>query len=254
MAADLEFQDSNFRFFTTSPTPPLLWFLLITLPFGAGCLLIFVPIVDAQEPDGQRLGEPYIAGFVTRSSPTGSDLSFRGDKIPSLSIDGSTGGGLKIGAYFQPLKHVFGGEVEFFGIGGSLNAPRTMAGGVTRFVDQDLYLINGMFNLLARYPGDLIQPYVGAGAGISLAIFNGDIQSAGGQHGSHTAGGLAVQALAGIRLKFTQHFFGFAEYKHFLAAFDTEECEGSGKDEKCRPFYQFNFQSHFATVGIGFTF
>lgn len=235
-------------------TAPFLWLILITLPFGAGVIFILVPPADAQDSDELRLGEPYVSAFLTRSSPIGGDISFRGDEIPSLSIDGGTGGGLKVGAYVRPYKRVFGAELDIFGNGGNLTAPRTTNGGATRFVDQNLTLINALLNVLARYPGDLIQPYVGAGAGISLGIFDGDIQSAAGRHGSYSTIGFAAQGLAGVRLKLTEHFFGFAEYKYFVALFDTKECQGTGEQEQCRPFYKFDYQSNYATVGVGFTF
>jgi len=243
MAADLTLQVAA-RLKTAAPAPsaPLFWLILITLPLSAGMLALLALPAEAQDPDEQRFGEPYVAGFFTRSNPFGGDLSFGGDKIPSLSIDNGTGGGLKVGAYFNPVNRVFGGKLDLFGNGGKLTAPRTTSGGVTRFVDQDLTLINALFNVLARYPGDLIQPYVGIGAGVSLGIFDGDIQSAAGRHGSYSAIGFAAQGLAGVRLKITEHFFGFAEYKYFAAMFNTKECQDNEKEEQCRSLYKFDYQ------------
>lgn len=90
---------------------------------------------------------------------------FANETFRGTNIKGSAGAGLKAGVYPGATGGVLGLEGEFFGHGGKLKTP----GGAFPSADANLLVLNSMLNLLARYPGDTIQPYVGAGIGVSLA-------------------------------------------------------------------------------------
>ena len=209
----------------------------------------------AQEREEQRFAEPFVSAFITQSHPTRGTYSYLEDEIPSLTIGSGTGGGFKAGAYARPYNYAFGAEFEGFLHGGTLSAPQTTIGGVTRFANQDFTMVNGMFNFLARYRGDFIQPYVGAGVGLTAIFTDGLAQSAGGlQSGSHGLLGGAAQAIVGARLVVTQHIYFFAEYKYLVSFSDLDHCESDEKNDDCRVLNQLDYQSHYTTVGIGFSF
>ncbi len=74
-----------------------------------------------------------------------------------------------------------------------------------------------MVNLLARYPGDTIQPYVGAGIGVSVAQLR-DVNfqtKSGAMTGKAGYVAFAYQFLAGVRAYVQKTVFLFCEYRYF---------------------------------------
>jgi hypothetical protein len=169
------------------------WFIVLNLP-----MLIVCPIAELDAAETEESSEPlpkewYVSGFLMRSYPIGGTLKFDGDKIPDTSFDRAIGGGLKIGV-FPSAKSIFGAEVEASGHGGSITAPQTVLGNTVRSAQLDMTLFNFMVNALARYPGDIIQPYVGAGLGLSILGMDGHTQSSAGIRESDSLLGLTLQA------------------------------------------------------------
>jgi opacity protein-like surface antigen len=211
--------------------------------------------VFAQTAENRPSVIPYISAFLTQAQPTAGNFSYKEDNIPALTIDGGTGAGLKVGAYIRPLNYGLGFELEAFGHGGRLSAPKTTNGGVVRFANQDFTMVNVMGNVLLRYRGDLIQPYLGAGAGLATTFLNGQAQSQGGlQSGSHGLLGFAAQVIAGARLIVTQHLFLFAEYKYLVSYTEVDHCTDEERKKGCPVLNELEYQSHYATVGVGFSF
>jgi opacity protein-like surface antigen len=237
------------------------WFIVLNLP-----MLIVCPIAELDAAETEESSEPlpkewYVSGFLMRSYPIGGTLKFDGDKIPDTSFDRAIGGGLKIGV-FPSAKSIFGAEVEASGHGGSITAPQTVLGNTVRSAQLDMTLFNFMVNALARYPGDIIQPYVGAGLGLSILGMDGHTQSSAGIRESDSLLGLTLQGIIGVRLLVTHHLFGFAEYKPALFfGKEGDGCTVCGryschKKANCTPHpaHSLNFQSHCVAVGIGYRF
>jgi len=228
-----------------------LWFLSVTVSF-LGPLLAEGVSRAQEEPEFK----PYVSAYLVRSQPTGGNYFYLEDHIPSLTVESGTGGGAKLGAYIHPFSYALGLELEAFAHDGKLSAPHTTQGGVTRFANQGFTMVNVMGNLLLRYPGDLLQPYVGGGVGLAWLFTHGEVQSKGGlQSGSHGLSGFAAQAIAGTRLVLTEHIFMFAEYKYLVASMNLDHC--SDQDRKAAPCPVLNelhdFATHYMSVGIGFS-
>jgi opacity protein-like surface antigen len=238
------------------------WLILLNVP-----MMIFCPVAGLDSAEAEETAEPlpkewYVSGFLTRSYPIDSLLKVNGDKIPDTKFDGSLGGGLKIGG-FPSSKSVLGGEVEVSGHGGSITAPRTVAGNRVRSAQLDTTVFNFMVNALARYPGDFIQPYAGVGLGFSVLGLDGQTQSSSGIREPDGFAGFALQSLIGVRLLVTNQFFGFAEYKHALfSGEEGDRCLRCSRYGGCRripncttpPLHSLNFYSHCVAVGVGFRF
>lgn len=233
------------------------WFIILNLP-----ILIVCPIAELDAAETEESAEPlpkewYLSGFLMRSYPIGGTLKFDGDKIPDTRFDSATGGGLKIGA-FPSSKSVFGAEVELSGHGGSITAPQTVFGNTVRSAQLNMTVFNFMGNALARYPGDVIQPYAGVGLGLSILGTDGRTQSSAGVREPDSLVGLTVQGIIGVRLLVTNHLFGFAEYKPALLFGKEGDGCGSGKYRRTnctpRPTHNLNSQSHYVAVGVGFRF
>lgn len=87
-----------------------------------------------------------------------------------------------------------------------LNPPSTITRTGTLQLDESrLRLVTAAFNLIARYPGDVLQPYVGVGAGAFYFSSNGQID------GRRFVPGLNL--LSGLKILVTEEFGFFVEGK-----------------------------------------
>lgn len=95
----------------------------------------------------------------------------------------------------------------------------------------DLNFIVGAAHVLVRYPGDMVQPYIGAGPAVvhgrlsSLATtipFVGAIRT-----DTQTATNIGLSGVGGLRLRFSQHVGAFLEYKYIRADLEFDQVEGS---------------------------
>lgn len=174
---------------------------------------------------------------------------FANETFRGTNIKGSAGAGLKAGVYPGATGGVLGLEGEFFGHGGKLKTP----GGAFPSADANLLVLNSMLNLLARYPGDTIQPYVGAGIGVSLAQLRDLNFRTNSGVGAGKAGDIAFayQFLAGVRAYVQKKVFLFGEYKYFGSSYDWKSETASGG---AGPTTSLTFQTHLAIAGLGVSF
>jgi len=242
-------------YFPVVPSPTFL-IVLVQVPLALIVCFDALSVAEAQESGHPLTNEFYVGAFATRSNPTGSDISLGGDKIPQASFSSSTGGGIKGGIFPKFFRSYLGGEIEAFGHGGTIRAPQTVSGGVTRSADLNMAVVTVIGNLIARYPGDLFQPYVGAGLGWSYIGLSGRTQSSAGLRTSpDQTFGITVQALVGLRLILTNHFFGFAEYKYAYTYGEGDDgCDSANKSCQPLPIHALDFQRHYISLGVGFRF
>lgn len=191
----------------------------------------------------QRKTEFYGAFSILGTIPKDEDLTVNGTTIFDTNVKGSAGAGLKAGIFPKFAWGVFGVEGEVFGHGGTLSASQAQS---------DLTVINFMVNVLARYPGEIIQPYIGVGVGVSAdRLRDANIQVAGSQLTGKTGDGTgAFQFLGGVRAHVTKQVFIFGEYKRFGANY-TWESEGISTGS---PSVKFDFRTHIVSGGIGISF
>lgn len=212
-----------------------------------------VPAQDAEVKNARKT-EAYIAPYLLGTFPIDRNLSVGGSGLGNAlfsgtNIQGSAGAGLKAGVYPGAMGGVVGLEGEVFGHGGKLKTP----GGVFPSADANLLVINSMINLLLRYPGDTIQPYVGAGAGVSYAQlrdFNLQTNFA-AVSGKAGDAAFAYQFLAGARAYVNKHLYLFGEYKYFGSAYDWKSESPSGGSG---PTTSLTFRTHIVAAGFGVTF
>jgi hypothetical protein len=188
--------------------------------------------------------EFYGAFSILGTMPKDENLTVGGTTIFDTNVKGSVGAGLKAGIFPKFAGGVFGVEGEVFGHGGRVNAPGQVQG--------DLTVINFMVNVLARYPGEIIQPYVGAGVGVSAGqLRDANIQVVGLQlTGKASDGAGAFQFFGGVRAYVTKVIFLFGEYKYFAANYKWES-EGISTGN---PSVNFDFRTQIVSGGIGISF
>ncbi|MBL8044298.1 MAG: outer membrane beta-barrel protein [Nitrospira sp.] len=212
--------------------------------------------VSAQESEvkSARKTEAYFAPYLLGTFPIDNNLSIGGngganETFRGTNIRGSGGAGLKAGVYPGAMGGVLGLEGEFFGHGGKLKTP----GGTFPHADADLLVLNWMVNVMARYPGEVLQPYVGAGAGASLANLR-DITlqtSSGTMTGKAGDVAFAYQFLAGMRTYVNKNVYLFGEYKYFGSTYDWKSESSSGVSG---PTTSLTFRTHIVALGLGLTF
>ncbi len=201
-----------------------------------------------------RKTEAYIAPYLLGTFPVDKNLSigghgFSNETFRGTNIKSSGGGGIKAGVYPGATAGVLGLEGEFFGHGAKLKTPA----GAFPSAEANLLVLNSMVNLLARYPGDIIQPYVGAGIGVSVAQLR-DINfqtRSGVMTGKSSDVAFAYQFLAGMRAYVQKKVFLFGEYKYFGSSYDWKSETASGS---AGPTTSLMFRTHLAIAGLGVSF
>ncbi|MBS0169045.1 MAG: outer membrane beta-barrel protein [Nitrospira sp.] len=198
--------------------------------------------------------EWYVSLYMQGSHPLNRPLRFQEDPFANTDVQGGLGGGLKIGFFPAFTGRVIGLEADLSGLDGKVNAPVTTIGGVTRSANFRLQSINVMANLLLRYPGDVVQPYIGVGAGLSGG-FARDLnlqQSAIGVVRENAAdGAFAYQFIGGLRANVGESLFLFTEYKYFVANYQWESEFANGSRG---PSFTLNYRTHLIAGGLGFHF
>ncbi len=124
------------------------------------------PVPTADATPAQDKTEFYVSLYIQGSHPLNRPVRLQDDPFTNTDVRGGLGGGLKVGVFPAFAGRMVGLEAELSGLDGRVDAPTATTGGVTRSANFRLQSINAMANLLLRYPGEVIQPYIGVGAGI----------------------------------------------------------------------------------------
>lgn len=220
------------------------------------CSVFWIDPVQAQEGGttdntsvSNKKTEVYIGIYVLGTLPQDKNLSVGGTEIQQTSVSGAVGAGGKAGVFPAFGRGYLGLEGELFGYGGKVNAPQTFTSGGLTQAQGNLTIVNAMVNLLARYPGELIQPYAGVGFGVSAASVTDATIQVGPMAltGESNDAAFAYQFFAGARAYITKKIFLFGEYKYFSANYKWE-AEGGG------PTTTLDFRTQIVSGGVGLSF
>ena len=198
--------------------------------------------------------EVYVSLYMQGSHPLNRPVRLQDDPFTNTDVQGGLGGGLKVGVFPAFAGRMIGLEAEFSGLDGSVDAPSRTTGGVTRSATFRLQSINVMANLLLRYPGEVIQPYIGIGAGLSGGFardLNLQHSTIGVIHENAADGAFAYQFLGGVRANVSERVFLFTEYKYFVANYQWESEFPNGSHG---PSFTLNYRTHLISGGLGFRF
>jgi opacity protein-like surface antigen len=208
----------------------------------------------AQTATSEQKTEFYVGLFMQGSMPNDRPLKLADDPYTNTSVQGGLGGGLKFGLFPTFTAKAVGLELELSGLTGKVEAPTQTSGGITRSASARLNQINAMGNLLFRYPGEILQPYVGVGAGLSGGFarsLNLQNSSIGAVNENAGDGAFAYQLIGGLRGNVSEHLFLFSEYKYFVANYQWESEFPSGAHG---PSFTLNYRAHIVSGGLGFRF
>ncbi len=183
---------------------------------------------------------PYIGIYGGIGIPeTFDNVKGKGDAsgltFSDLKLKSGPMAGIKFGLFGptnDPVASWFGIELDASYIRTKLKAQdvRLSAPGfsLTGPIDESkLDFITGALHLLVRYPGQVVQPYIGAGPAVIHARSSDvTVPGAGTLFTSGSATSLGLSGVAGIRLLFSQHVGAFFEYKHIRSALEFESLKG----------------------------
>lgn len=210
-----------------------MWHLLFV------CILL-APVAVPPSVQGAEFGDIDLSVYMLGSWPRDQNVYNQGATVPA-SIQQGFGAGLKVGLFPHFTNRVIGIELDSFGHGGALSFPNSANGQNNGTGRSNLLILNTMFNLVARYPGEVLAPYVGIGAGWSHGTLLNPNITGRADKDFDTAHALGHQYLAGVRAMISPKVFIFGEYRYFSANYHWE---GLAVD----------FRAHYGLFGVGLHF
>ncbi len=210
------------------------------------CCLCFRDVARAGE-----FGDVELSAYALSSWPRDQDIFNQETTVPA-SIQEGFGAGFKVGLFPSALHRMVGLEMDSNMHGAALSFPNITKGRNHETGRSDLLIINTTFNLILRYPGERIRPYIGAGIGWSHGTLLNPNIAGRDDKDFDTARAFTHQFLGGIQvlLSPTVHLFGkdrpysfflFGEYRHLSSDYHWE---GLAVD----------FRTHYGLVGAGLRF
>jgi len=220
-----------------------------------GLLALLIPIVLFTP---QAYGESYVAGQFGVTFPqslgngTTTQDGIGGLDISDQSLKSSALVGAKLGHYFTKARwmgietglsyttpHVEEGSITFSGPGGSVTSP-TLSGLSQRIITWDI-------DVIFRYPGYRLQPYLGIGPSLFFASLNGPTAPPG-----QSATSIGFNVEGGLRYYITRRWALFGEGKYNWARMDYSS---NHSDPNADPFgFRATYSALGLSVGISYHF
>lgn len=206
-------------------------------------------------PGGQafpaEFGDVELSVYALGSSPRNQNIFNQETTVPA-SIEEGFGAGLKAGLFPAALHRMVGLELDSNMHGAAIAFPNLAKGQHNATGRSDLLIMNTTFNLILRYPGERIRPYIGAGIGWSHGTLlnpniagrdDKDFDSA--RAFTHQfLGGAQVILHPRVPLFKTQQpvaIFLFGEYRYLSSDYHWERLA-------------VDFRTHYGLLGIGLRF
>ena len=209
---------------------PVLFPLLVALMI----VLLQLDLVAAAETADIGLGLYSLGTF-----PSDQGLVAKEGNPSDTRITNGVGAGIKVEVFPHYLGNIIGIGLESFGHGSEITFSSSASAGST--ASTNLWIFNSMANLILRYPGKTLVPYIGVGGGLSDGMLtHGNIPGRSDRdfEGSWTFG---YQFLGGVQGNLTEKVFLFSEYKYFSANYHWKQLA-------------LDFRSQYVLFGIGLRF
>jgi len=198
-------------------------------------------LVGARGPaSGAEVGDIELGFYGLGSWPIDKPV-FNQGMVHEASMRNGYGAGIKVSLFPNFTGRIVGVEIDSSGHTGAFSFPGRGTGAQTGASRSDLLFFNTMINLLVRYPGERIQPYVGVGGGWSDGILLNPNIAGRSDQDFETAWTLGYQFLGGTRINISPRLFFFGEYRYFSANYHWE---GLALD----------FRTHYGVAGVGLRF
>jgi opacity protein-like surface antigen len=187
-----------------------------------------------------EFGDVELSGYALGSWPRDLAIFNQETTVPA-SIQDGFGAGLKVGLFPAALRRMVGLELDSNMHGGAISFPNVANGQNNGSGRSDLLILNTTFNLILRYPGETVRPYVGIGIGWSHGTLLNPNIAGRDDKDFDSARALGHQFLGGTQVLLSPKIFLFGEYRYFSANYHWE---GLAMD----------FRTHYGLVGVGLRF
>jgi opacity protein-like surface antigen len=199
--------------------------------------------------------EGYIAGQIgallrsnlTNVEESGGGLVVSPHHLGDVKLATSPLLGVKAGYFIPGSLQWLGGEAEYYKTSPDRIAqtvPDKTSGGGRVFDAMHIEMNTLAFNLIARYPGERLQPYLGAGLGLFWAKAAPGGLAPPGEVSSFSTG---LNILGGLRFFVTKSLAVFGEYKYNRATLDFPQGTGSSG-------FKGDYHPQHVVLGIGYHF
>src|SRR5262245_25465463 len=183
-----------------------------------------------------EFGDIDLSVYALGSWPLDQNITNQGSTVPA-SIKQGFGAGIKVALFPKALHRILGLELESNGHSSALSFPN----GTNGTARSNMLILNSMLNLIVRYPGEVVRPYLGIGAGWSSnALLDPNIVGRNDQD-FESAHALGHQYIAGLQLAVSPKLFVFGEYRYFSANYHWDSLA-------------VNFRSNYGLIGVGLRF
>lgn len=187
-----------------------------------------------------EFGDVELSVYALGGSPRDEHI-FNQGTIVSGSIRESFGAGLKVGLFPAALHRIVGLEIDSNVHSGALSFPNLADGQRNETGRSDLLLFNTTFNVVLRYPGETVRPYVGGGIGWSTAVLLNPNIAGRDDDDFGSARSFGHQYLGGMQVLLSPRVMLFAEYRYFSADYHWTSLA-------------VDFRVHNALMGVGLRF
>ena len=198
-----------------------------------------------------EFGDVELSAYGLGAWPRDVNIFNQETTVPA-SIQEGFGAGFKVGLFPSALRRTVGLELDSNVHGTAVSFPNVANGQNHGTGRSDLLIINTTFNLILRYPGERIRPYIGAGIGWSHGTLLNPNIAGRDDKDFDSARAFTHQFLGGIQvlLSPTVHLFGkdrpysfflFGEYRHLSSDYHWEGLA-------------IDFRTHYGLAGAGLRF
>ncbi|OAI46411.1 hypothetical protein AYO43_06300 [Nitrospira sp. SCGC AG-212-E16] len=213
---------------------PLVLTAFISLSFALIIVLLQPGLVVAAETADIDLGLYSLGAF-----PSDQGLFAQGGNPSDTRVTNGVGAGIKVAVFPHYLGNIIGVELESFGHGSEITFSSSASAGSS--ASTNLWVFNSMANLILRYPGKTLVPYIGIGGGLSDGLLTHANIPGRSDHDFEGSWTFGYQFLGGVQGNLTEKVFLFSEYKYFAANYHWEQLA-------------LDFRSQYVLLGIGLRF
>lgn len=196
-------------------------------------------------------GDVELSAYALGAWPRDVDVFNQGTTVPA-SIQEGFGAGLKAGLFPAVLHRVVGIELDSNIHGAAISFPNVANRQNHGTGRSDLLMINTTFNLILRYPGERIRPYIGVGVGWSHGTLLNPNIAGRDDKDFDTARAFTHQFLGGAQVVLSPHvslfntqrpvaIFLYCEYRYLSSDYHWQGLA-------------FDFRTHYGLVGAGLRF
>jgi opacity protein-like surface antigen len=213
-------------------------FPLVLSAFFPLSLALMVVLLQPGRVAAAETADVDVGLYVLGAFPSNQGLFAQEGNPSNTRITNGVGAGIKSTVFPHNLGNMIGIGLEFFGYGSEITFSSASAGSPH---STNLWVFNSMVNLILRYPGKVLVPYIGVGGGYSSGVLtHADIPGRSDRdfEGSWAFG---YQFFGGVQGNLTQMVFLFSEYKYASADYHWSQLA-------------LDFRSQYALFGIGLRF